>query len=683
MSDQNPLLQQFQTPYQVPPFEKVEPEHFMPAIEEALIQGKEEIDQIVADEEPPSFANTIEKLDESGLLLNQIAAVLFNLNAAETNDELQSVTQEASPKLTSFGNEIKQNPALFERIKSVYNSREELPLDTEQRTLLEKTYKGFVRSGANLNAVDKKKFKEISVELSKLSLTFGEHVLEETNDFELVITDESDLAGLPADVKERAAALGKEKGKQPQWIFTLQAPSYVPFIEYADNRALREKMFRAYMSKAGQANDRNNSQLVKDIVRLRAELAELLDYDSYAHFVLEERMAKNASTVGEFLDDLLEKSLPKAKEEVEEIRAFMNELGEDGNDLQRWDWAYYSEKLRKSKFDLDDELTKPYFKLENVIDGVFQTAQKLYDITFRINNEIPKYHDEVTAYEVLSGDEVTAIFMADYFPRKGKRPGAWMTSYRDEKKTSDGKIIPVISIVCNFTPSSESKPSLLKFDEVMTLFHEFGHALHGMLADTRYASLSGTSVFWDFVELPSQIFENWCYEKECLDLFAKHYETGELIPAEYIEKLKESSTYHEAYATVRQISFAKLDMAYHNQKLVEASDFGDVEDFEKKEMDNIDLFPAVEGACMSVQFSHIFAGGYGAGYYSYKWAEVLDADAFSLFQENGVFDRATAQSFKDNILSQGGTNHPMALYEKFRGKKPTPEALLKRAGLVK
>ncbi|MBV6639699.1 MAG: M3 family metallopeptidase, partial [Cyclobacteriaceae bacterium] len=527
----------------------------------------------------------------------------------------------------------------------------------------------------------KKRFKEISIELSQLTLEYGENLLFETNNYELIIDKESDLSGLPGDVVKRAKALAREKGYEGKWVFTLQAPSYIPFMEYADQRPLREKLYKAFMSKAFKGDEKDNQELVKKIVRLRSEMAMLLDYPTYASYVLEERMATNPLQVRHFLNDLLEKALPKAEEEVEEMKGFMKELGVD-HELERWDWGYYSEKLRKKKYAIDDELIKPYFKLENVISGVFQTAEKLFGLSFVQKKDIPVYHPDVIAYEVYSGKEIKAVFLADFFPRKGKRSGAWMTSYREQKRKDGKNILPQVSIVCNFTPSSEDTPSLLKFDEVKTLFHEFGHALHGMLADTTYGSLSGTNVYWDFVELPSQIFENWCFEKECLDQFARHFETDELIPNDLVEKIKQSANYHEAYATVRQISFGLLDMAWHDLSLEMAEEIKDVAKVEQDVFKQLDLFNPVPGTNMSVQFGHIFAGGYAAGYYSYKWAEVLDADAFSLFQERGIFDQKTAHSFRDNILSKGGTVHPMELYKKFRGREPKPDALLKRAGLA-
>lgn len=677
----NPFLEAYETPFGVPPFQKIQSEHYLPALDEAIAQSRAEIQQIAENSEKPTFANTIERMEASGELLEKVTSVLFNLNSAETNDQLQEVAREASPKLSEFDNEIKQNEKLWARIKYVYDHKDEFGLNHEQEMLLSKTYQGFVRSGADLDGASKERFKEVSVELSKLSLQFGENILAETNSYLKVIDDEAELAGLPKDVMSRAAATARQKGHEGKWAFSLQAPSYIPVMEYAENRALREELYKAYMRKGLKGDDRDNQEVVKQIVKLRAELASLLGFGTYAEYVLQERMAESPGKVVSFLKDLLGRSLPKAKAEVEELKSFMKELGAD-HELQRWDWAYYSEKLRKKKYDLDDELTKPYFKLENVISGVFTTAERLFDISFRRNKELPVYHEEVEAYEVLDTQgKVTAIFLADFFPRDGKRGGAWMTSYRDERKDAEHKVIPIISIVCNFTPSSEDTPSLLKFDEVQTLFHEFGHALHGMLANTTYASLSGTHVYWDFVELPSQIMENWCYEKECLEIFAHHYETGELIPAAYIDRLRQSATYHEAYATVRQLSFGLLDMSWHNISLESAGTIADVQAVERAAFAPTELFPSVADTNMSVQFSHIFGGGYAAGYYSYKWAEVLDADAFSVFQQHGVFDKATATSFKENILSKGGTEHPMELYKKFRGQEPQLDALLKRAGL--
>ncbi len=677
----NPLLRSFNTPFQTPPFDQIKPEHFMPAIEEAIKEAKKEIENIITESEAPSFQNTLEALEFSGKKLSAITPILFNLNSAETNEKIQALTREASPLLSEFGNDIYQNIDLFERVKVVYNEKDQLGLDNEQKMLLNKTYKAFIRNGADLNTEEKTRFKEITKNLSQLSLNFGENVLAETNEYELVISEEKDLNGLPKSIIQQAANTAKSKGKEGKWVFTLQAPSFLPFMEKADNRSLREQLYKAYMSKANKGGTRDNKAIIKEIVNLRSEKAKLLGFNSYSDYVLEERMAESKDKVQLFLDDLLKQSLPKAKEEFAEIKAFVKELGDD-IELQRWDWAYYSEKLKMKKYAIDDELLRPYFKLEKVLDGVFQSAEKLYDIRFKEVKNIPVYHEEVTTYEVtnLAGEHI-AIFYADFHPREGKRGGAWMTGYRDQYRQNGEDIRPLVSNVCNFTPSSPGNPSLLTFNEVTTLFHEFGHALHAMLGNSHYPSLSGASVYWDFVELPSQIFENWCYEKECLDLFAAHYETGEKIPQDYVEKIKASSTYHEAYATVRQVSLAMLDMAYFSLERAEAQKIEDVANFEANAMAATDLFPKVEGAMMSTQFGHIFSGGYASGYYSYKWAEVLDADAFSLFKEKGIFNKEVAKSFKDNILSKGGSEHPMELYKRFRGREPNIEALLERAGL--
>ena len=677
----NPLLKSFNTPFQTPPFDQIKSEHFMPAIQEAIKEAKQEIEDITSQKAAPTFENTLEAMEFAGKKLSSVASILSNLNSAETNEKIQATMREASPILSEFGNDIWQNESLFERVKAVYNQKDQLTLDNEQEMLLNKTYKAFIRNGADLNEKDKARFKEITKELSQLSLTFGENVLAETNDYELVIIDEKDLNGLPNSVIKQAANTAKSKGKEGKWVFTLQAPSFLPFMENADNRSLREALYKAFMSKANKNDERDNKDIIKEIVNLRSEKTSLLGFDTYADYVLEERMAESKGNVREFLDDLLKQSLPKAKDEVAEIEAFVKDLGED-IELQRWDWRYYSEKLKKKKYAIDDELLRPYFKLENVLDGVFQSAEKLYDIRFKEVKNIPVYHEDVTTYEVTrtSGEDV-AIFYADFHPREGKRGGAWMTTYRDQYREKGRDIRPLVSNVCNFTPSSPGNPSLLTFDEVTTLFHEFGHALHAMLGNSRYGSLSGANVYWDFVELPSQIFENWCYEKECLDLFAKHYQTGEKIPQEYVDKIKASSTYHEAYSTVRQVSLALLDMAYFTLERGEAKDIKDVVEFEEKAMEPTKLFPSVEGTLMSSQFGHIFSGGYASGYYSYKWAEVLDADAFSLFKEKGIFNKEVSQSFKDNILSKGGSEHPMELYKRFRGRAPKIEALLERAGL--
>ncbi|MBD8487396.1 M3 family metallopeptidase [Echinicola sp. CAU 1574] len=674
----NPLLEKFNTPFETAPFDKIKNEHFLPAVQEAIQEAKSEIESIKATTSP-NFSSVIEALDSSGKKLGIISSIFFNLNAAETNDEIQKLAREISPLLTAHGNDILLDKELFDLVDTVYQQKGSLDLNEEQETLLDKTYKSFVRNGAKLSEEDKAKLREIDKDLSQKGLAFGENVLAETNKYELVIEDEAKLAGLPDSIKEAAAQTAIEKGKEGKWIFTLAFPSYVPFMTYADNRELREEIFKAYNTKSCKGDELDNQEIIKEILVLKNQRAILLGYKSYADFVLEERMAKSAPEVSSFLKDLLEKAKPKAQEELEELTKFAQSIG-GPETLQKWDFGYYSEKLKKAKFEVDDELTKPYFELENTIQGVFLTAGKLYGLQFIKNEDIPVYHPEVTAYEVkdTSGKHV-AVFYADFFPRAGKRNGAWMTVYQGQFKEGNVDHRPHISIVCNFTKPTARTPSLLTFNEVTTLFHEFGHALHGMLANGTYESLSGTSVYWDFVELPSQIFENWCYEKECLDLFAKHYQSGEKIPEELIERIKKAANFHQGYQTLRQVSFGLLDMAYYSTNPAEVQSLFD---FEKTAMRPTELLPAVEGTLMSTSFSHIFQGGYAAGYYSYKWAEVLDADAFEMFLENGIFDPVTAKAFKDHVLSSGGKVHPSILYKRFRGREPKPEALLKRAGLI-
>ena len=671
------LTRKFNTKHNTAPFSILKTEDYLPAFLENIEKARLEIDNIIHSTENPTFENTIEALDFSGEQLDRLSSVFFNLNSAETSDEMQKIAQEVTPLITEFGNDIALNEELFKRVKSVYENRANLNLTTEQATLLDKKYKGFARNGALLSEDKKIRLREIDTELAKLQLTFGENTLAETNNFQLHITNEADLKGLPDGAKEAAADLAKSKN-ETGWMFTLDFPSYIPFVTYIENRELRKNMAISYGKKAFQNNEYNNEDITKKIVALRHERANLLGYETHAHFVLEERMAQNPTKVLSFLNDILEKAKPAAKKEFEQLAAFAKEL--DGIEhLEKWDSAYYSEKLKQKLFNLDDEVLKPYFKLENVLNGAFTIAEKLFGITFNEVFDIDKYHADVQTFEVLDENKnLVAIFYTDFFPRKGKRNGAWMTSFKPQYIKEGTNERPHVSNVCNFTPPTATKPSLLTFNEVTTLFHEFGHGLHGMLANTTYPSLSGTSVFWDFVELPSQVMENWCYEPEALALFAKHYETGEIIPQEYVEKIKESASFLEGMATLRQLSFGLLDMEYHGKNQV----IENVKAFEKEAMGDTSLFPDVAENCMSVSFSHIFQGGYSSGYYSYKWAEVLDADAFAYFQENGIFNKEVATKFKDNVLSKGGTDHPMTLYKNFRGQEPKPDALLKRAGLL-
>ena len=673
----NILTKYFNTKHNTAPFSKIKLDDYLPAVKEGIETTKNEIDAIVNNLEESTFSNTIEALEFSGSQLDRVTSIFFNLNSAETSDAMQKLAQEISPMLTELANDITLNADLFKRIKSVYDQRESLNLNTEQATLLEKKYKGFSRNGALLAEDKKSRLREIDADLAKLKLTFGENVLAETNNYELHITNEDDLKGLPEDTIETARSLAKNKEKEG-WIFTLDIPSYSPFVTYADNRELRKEITIAYGKKAFQNNDFDNQENVKKIVSLRHERAQLLGYESHAHFVLEERMAQTPEKVKSFLNDLLAKAKPAAQREFAQLTSFAGKL-DNLNQLEKWDSAYYSEKLKQELFNLDDEKLKPYFKLQNVQEGAFEVAKRLFGLTFTEVFDIDKYHEDVHTFEVNdSNGNLVAVFYSDFFPRKGKRNGAWMTSFKSQYIKEGQNERPHVSIVCNFTKPTETKPSLLTFNEVTTLFHEFGHALHGMLANTTYPSLSGTSVYWDFVELPSQVMENWCYEPEALAIFAKHYETGEIIPQEYVDKIKESASFLEGMATMRQLSFGLLDMEYHGQPVTIAN----VKSFEKEAMTSTALFPDVDENCMSVSFSHIFQGGYSSGYYSYKWAEVLDADAFAYFQENGIFNKEVAEKFQKYVLSQGGTDHPMTLYKKFRGQEPKPEALLKRAGLI-
>jgi len=673
----NPLLGEFKTPHQTAPFYEIKNEHFIPAFHESIKQGETEIEAIVSNQAAPTFENTIVALDNSGKLLNRTSGVFFNLMNAETNDELQKIAQEVSPLLTKFRNDISLNPVLFAKVKIVYAEKEKLSLNAEQQTLLENTYSNFIRQGANLDDNQKEKFRQISTELSKLSLTFDENVLKETNNFELLITDKNKLAGLPEGTLEAAAGLAKSKNREG-WLFTLNMPSYLPFMKYADNRELRREMNLAYGSKAFKNNEFDNQENVKRIAALRLEMAQLLGYDNYADYALERRMAMNPAGVYKLLGDLYEASFKTATLEKTDVQEYALKNGFAG-EIMPWDWAYYSEKLKVERFDLNDEMLKPYFELNKVVDGVFGLATQLYGITFKPNTQIQGYNKEVVPYEVFDADgKFLSVLYTDFHPRPGKQGGAWMNDFKGQWKENGVDSRPHITIVMNFTRPTESKPALLTFDEVETLMHEFGHALHGMLANSTYSGLSGTSVYRDFVELPSQIMENWAVEKEFLDQFAVHYKTGEKIPAELVKKIVDSRNYLAGYLSIRQLSFCYLDMAWHTLDLPFE---GSVKAFEENAWAKTRIFPVVSEVCMSTQFGHLFAGGYAAGYYSYKWAEVLDADAFSVFKEKGLFNKEVAKSFRENILEKGGTEHPMVLYKRFRGQEPTVDALLERSGL--
>lgn len=679
----NPLLSDFTDTFGTAPFDKIKPENFMPAINEGIKQGNAEIESIISNKEAATFENTIEAYEKSGRLLSSTRTLLGHLNSAETNDDIQKVKRESSPIVTEYYNSITLNDALFARIKSVYDKKSELNLDIEQTTLLDDIYNSFSKNGANLNKQDKEKLKSINKELSSLSIKFGENTLAETNNNYVEVKKDEELKGLPKDAIDRAKKVAIEKGIEGSWIFTLHSPSYVAVMKYADSRGLREKMYREYKAQGNNGNDNDNSDVVKQIVTLRNQKAVLLGYNSYADFVLTERMADSAPQVISFLDDLLVLAKPVALKEKAELEAFMKKNGVS-HDLQIWDWSYYSNKLKKAKFNINDDDLKPYFEIDKVQQGMFEIANKLYGITFTQITNIPTWHKDVKTFDVTDekGNHV-AVFYTDYFPRPGKRGGAWMNSLKKQSIENGKNIRPQVINICNFTPPTDTKPSLLTFREVETMFHEFGHGLHGMLANTKYRRLSGTSVFKDFVELPSQVMENWVSEPEALKLFAKHYQTGEVIPTELIDRIKASSSFNEGYSTIRQLSFGFLDMEWHSLNSDQVKELKSVSEFEEKAMGKANIFPKVENAIMSTQFGHLFAGGYAAGYYSYKWAEVLDADAFEMFKTNGIFDRETATKFKDNVLTKGGTEHPMTLYKRFRGAEPTPDALARRAGFIK
>jgi len=675
---ENPLLKPFQTIHQTAPFNSIKIEHYLPAFDVAIAETKAEVQQIIDNPATPDFANTIVALDLAGEKLERIKGIFFNLNSAETSDEMQEIAQEIAPKLSDLGNDISLNEQLFARIKEVHNQKGNLVLNVEESTLLEKTYRRFVRSGANLNETDKAKYREITKELSTLGLQYQQNVLAETNAYELLITDEKDLSGLPASVIELAAQTAQSKDKQG-WLFNLQQPSYFPFLKYADNRSLREQIFRASSSRANRNNENDNKVNIKRLVELRLEKANLLGFKTHAAYKLQERMAETPEKVISFLEELHQQSKPFAVKEFAEVQDYAEKAGFEGT-IQRWDWAYYSEKLKSEKYDYTDEEVKPYLQLENVISGVFQLAQKLYGLGLKENKSIEVYHPDVMAYEVYNEkEEFIAVLYLDFFPRESKRSGAWMTDYRTQSNVNGNSVRPHVSLVTNFSKSTETTPSLLTFDEVTTFLHEFGHGLHGMLSQCQYPGTTGTNVYWDFVELPSQMHENWAYEKEWLDTFAVHFQTGEKMPQQLIEKIQKAQNFQAAYMMERQLSFAMLDMAYYHGGLPSEAD---LKAFERSAIAPTDLFEPVEGSLQSTSFSHIFSGGYDAGYYSYKWAEVLDADAFSVFQEKGIFDRETADSFRKNILEKGGSEHPMILYKAFRCQEPTATALLKRNGLI-
>ena len=667
----NILTQKFNTKYETAPFQEIKEENYLPAFQELIAQSEKEIDTIANNPAEATFENTIEALAYSGEQLDRVSSIFFNLNSAETNDEIQKIAQEVSPILTEFSSKISQNEKLFQRIKKVFDEKENLNLNEEQKTLLNETYKGFVRNGALLNEEDKKKLEKIDIDLSVKSLNFGQNVLAATNAYFKHITNKEDLAGIPEPILAQYAEEAKERGLEGYDI-TLQYPSYIPAMTYADNRNLRQELALANGKKAFDGGESDNQNLIKEIINLRQQKAELLGYKNFAEYVLEERMAESPKKVFDFLNQLLTAATPYAEKEIAQLKELSKADGIDK--MEAYDHAYYAEKLRKQKFDLNDEELKPFFPLEKVQDAVFDLAKKLFNLDFKEVTDIQKYHSEVRVYEVFENNSLKAVLYVDYFPRKGKRAGAWMTSFKNQWKKDSVNSRPHISVVCNFSKPTADTPSLLTFQEVTTLFHEFGHALHGILADTQYPNLSGTSVKWDFVELPSQFLENYCYEPEFLKTFAKHYQTGEVLSDEKIKKINESKNFMEGYQTLRQLGFGLLDMAYHTQP--EAVQ--DIKTFETKQTEKCSLYPVNVETAISPSFSHIFQGGYSAGYYSYKWAEVLDADAFQYFKENGIFNSEIARKYK-TLLSLGGTQAPMELYKAFRGSEPKVESLLKRA----
>ena len=675
-ADVNPLLVESTAPHGAPQFTQITNEHYKPAFEQAVREARADIAAIVGNAQAPTFANTIEALEFSGRRLDRISNIFFNLNEAHTNDTMQALALELSPMLTEFSNDVSLDPKLFARVKAVYDRRESLGLNAEQRRLLEKTYKGFARSGAALSDGDKKIYRELTARLSELSLQFNQNSLAATNAFTLHVTDPAVVGELPDFVREGMAAEAKERGLDG-WVVTLQIPSMVPFMTYSSNRALKEKLWRAYNTRC-VGGEFDNSAIVEEIADKRLQLAGLLGYETYADYVLEERMAESSPTVNAFLAELLDRAVEAARRDVETVAGYARAQGFDA-ELMPWDFGYYSEKLKHERYELSEELTKPYFQLENVRRGMFELANRLYGITLRENPEIPVYHPDVKAYEVFDADgSFLAVLYMDFFPRASKRGGAWMTEFRQQGVENGVETRPLISVVDDSSKPTDSLPSLLTFDEVTTMLHEFGHALHGIFAAGTYPSLTGTAVYRDFVELPSQIMENWAYEKEFLDLFAVDYRTGEKMPAELIRRILDAKNYLAAYSHIRQVAYGLCDMAWHS---ISEPVKMPVVDFEKKAIARAQVLPYVDGQCTSTSFGHIFSGGYAAGYYSYKWAEVLEADAFSLFKEKGIFDRETAASFRENILSKGGSEHPMKLYVRFRGHKPDTQALFDKMGI--
>ncbi|MDL2314971.1 M3 family metallopeptidase [Bacteroidales bacterium OttesenSCG-928-C19] len=673
----NPLLQLWRTPHKTPPFEQIKISDYEPAIEYAMELTRDNVDKITNSKETPTFKNTIEAYENSSRLLGDIVSILFDLNECNTSPELQKVVMDISPKMTRFQSEL-MTKKLFERVKHVYDQKDKLNLNAEEKMLLDKTYKAMRRSEAGLSDEDAKKYTAIKEELSLLSLKFKQNVLADNNNWYMHVTNEDDLKGLPQTSIETAVEDAKKR-ELSGWVFTLDMPSYLPFMQYSQNRSLREKMWTAYNTRGNRGTENDNGDIIKRTVELRLEIAKLFGYETYADFILSERMAESKTNVQNLIDELKEHAMPAAKKDVEQVTAYAKQNGATITPLMPWDWTYYSTKLKEEKYSLDQEALRPYFELENVKKGVFLLFEKLYGLKFVKNPKIQVYHEDVVPYEIYDGKNCIGIFYLDIHPRQSKRGGAWMVPFRSQYKDNGKNIIPLIQVVCNFTKPTEQTPALLTFDEFRTFLHEFGHAIHGLLSDVTYETLSGTSVYRDFVELPSQIMENWSTEKEFLDLFAVHYKTGEKIPQKFIDNIIASQTYNEGYITIRQLSLGTLDLAWHS---ITAPVKDDVVDFENNATKDLLLIPVVPKANTSTAFSHIFAGGYAVGYYGYKWAEVLDADAFEEFKKNGIFDKKTAQKFRSEILSKGGTEHPMQLYINFKGSKPNVKPLLRRAGFI-
>jgi peptidyl-dipeptidase Dcp len=677
----NPLLQEFKTPFGVPAFDKIKPEHFMPAFEEAMKQQKQNIAALLKKRATPTFENTIEAIEQSGELLTKISPVFYNLTSANTSPELEKISKELAPVMSQHSDDIYLNTELFKRVKEIYENQSKLSLTKEQARLLETTYKAFVRSGANLNPEQQTKMREINKQMSSLTVSFGQNLLAETNSYELIIDKEADLAGLPVSLIAAAAQSAKDAGKAGKWRFTLHNSSVMPFLQYSENRPLREKMYKAYTNRSNNNDERDNKEILTKIAYLRAERAALLGYPTHADYALEETMAKKPAAAMDLLNSLWTAALPIAHQEVKDMQRLMDKEGK-GAQLEAWDWFYYANKVKKEKYNYNAEELRPYFKLEDVRDGIFNVATKLYGVTFHPIKDIPKYHKDVMVYEVkeANGDHI-GVFYMDFFPRTTKRGGAWMTSYRSQSVKDNKRVAPVISIVCNFSTPNGNEPALLTPDEVETFFHEFGHAMHGLLSNVKYRRLAGTSVSRDFVELPSQIMEHWAFEPEVLQFSAKHYQTGAAIPAELLEKMDKASKFNQGFATIEYLAASLLDMSYHTLKAKEKID---VAQFEKEQMNKLGLPKQIAPRYRSTYFQHIFAGGYAAGYYSYIWSEVLDSDAFAAFKESGdIFNPEIARSFRKNILEKGNTDEPMTLYKSFRGREPDVKYLLKNRGLDK